>query len=86
MLKSPTNSTKNENKANRNALNAQEVTGVEFLNLPLFFKALGVSRLLDIAYLTIHVDDGALAFTRRNNLPPRHFGETSQNTQHNIVR
>ena len=38
---------------------------------------------LDIAYLTIHVDAGALAFTRCKNLPPRHlpprhFGETSK--------
>ena len=37
--------------------------------------------LLDIAYLTIHVDARALAFTRCKNLPPRHllprhFGET----------
>jgi hypothetical protein len=47
--------------------------------------------LIDIAYLTIHVDAGALAFTKSENLPPRHllprhFDETSQNTQHNIVR
>jgi hypothetical protein len=48
--------------------------------------------LLDIAYLTIHVDAGAaLAFTQHKNLPPRHlplrhFGEMSQNAQHNIVR
>jgi hypothetical protein len=38
---------------------------------------------LDIAYLTIHVDARALAFTRCKNLPPRHlpprhFGETSK--------
>ena len=49
------------------------------------------SLLLDIAYLTTHVDAGALAFTQCENLPPRHlpprhFGETSQNKQHNIVR
>ena len=48
-------------------------------------------EVLDITYLTIHVDAGALAFTRCKNLPPRHlpprhFGETNQNTQHNIVR
>ncbi len=56
---------------------------------------------LDIAYLTIHLDDGLLAFTGKKftaktrhthvstccwDLPPRHFGERSQNTQHNIVR
>ncbi len=28
---------------------------------------------LDIAYLTIHVDAGALAFTRCKSLPPRHL-------------
>ncbi len=43
------------------------------------------AKVLDIAYPTIHVDAGALAFTRRKNLPPRHlpprhFGKTSQNT------
>jgi hypothetical protein len=45
-------------------------------------QCLSFSSLLDIAYLTIHVDAGALAFTRCKNLPPRHlpprhFGETS---------
>ena len=53
-----------------------------------------IKRVCNIAYLIIHVDAGALAFTRCKNLPPRHlsrlpprhFGKTSQNTQHNIVR
>ena len=45
--------------------------------------------MLDIAYLTIYVDAGALAFAQHKNLPPRnllprHVGETSQNRQHNI--
>ena len=32
--------------------------------------------LLDITYLTIHVDAGAMAFTRRKYLPPRLAAET----------
>jgi hypothetical protein len=32
--------------------------------------------MLDIAFLTIHVDAGAMAFTRRKYLPPRLAAET----------
>jgi len=47
---------------------------------------------LDIAYLTIHMDAGVLAFKRHKNLPPRCFDKTSQwqdepkhTTQHSPV-
>ena len=47
------------------------------------YKQGGIDSMLDIAYLTIHVDARALAFTQCKNLPPRHlpprhFGETSK--------
>ncbi len=34
------------------------------------------TKMLDIEYLTIHVDAGAMAFTRRKYLPPRLAAET----------
>jgi hypothetical protein len=33
-------------------------------------------KMLDIAYLTIHVDAGAMAFSRRKYLPPRLAAKT----------